>query len=42
MIWSYWGAPVILDNFKINKLVQADYEKNTVQYKNYIEACWEK
>ena len=32
------GAPVILDNFKINKLVQADYEKNTVQYKNYIEA----
>ena len=32
------GAPIILDNFKINNLVQADYEKNTVQYKNYIEA----
>lgn len=32
------GAPVVLDNFKINNLVQADYEKSTVQYKNYIEA----
>ncbi|WP_243281394.1 MBL fold metallo-hydrolase [Clostridium sp. D53t1_180928_C8] len=32
------GAPIILDNFKINNLVQADYEKSTVQYKNYIEA----
>ncbi|MDU4325489.1 MAG: MBL fold metallo-hydrolase [Clostridium celatum] len=32
------GAPIILDNLKINNLVQADYEKNTVQYKNYIEA----
>ena len=32
------GAPIILDNFKISNLVQADYEKNTVQYKNYIEA----
>ena len=32
------GAPIILDNFKINNLVQADYEKSTVQYKNYLEA----
>ena len=32
------GAPIILDNFKIDNLVQADYEKSTVQYKNYIEA----
>ena len=32
------GAPIILDNFKVNNLIQADYEKSTVQYKNYIEA----
>ena len=32
------GAPTILDNFKIKNLIQADYEKDTVQYKNYIEA----
>lgn len=32
------GAPVILDNFHIENLVQADYEKNTVQYKRYLEA----
>lgn len=32
------GAPIILDNFNIKNLVQADYEKNTVQYKNYVEA----
>lgn len=32
------GAPIILENFNVKNLVQADYEKNTVQYKNYIEA----
>lgn len=32
------GAPSILDNFNIKNLIQADYEKDTVQYKNYVEA----
>ena len=32
------GAPTILDNFKIENLIQADYEKDTVHYKNYVEA----
>lgn len=32
------GAPIIIDNFNIKNLVQADYDKETVQYKNYIEA----
>lgn len=32
------SAPIILDKFNIKNLVQADYEKETVQYKNYIEA----
>ena len=32
------SAPMILDNFKIKNLIQANYKKNTIQYKNYIEA----
>lgn len=32
------GAPIILDEFNVKNLVQADYKKKTVQYKNYIEA----
>ena len=32
------SAPVILDNYKVNNLIQADYGKNTVYYENYIEA----
>ncbi|WP_304681452.1 ComEC/Rec2 family competence protein [uncultured Clostridium sp.] len=32
------GAPTILDNFKVDNLIQADYKKGTVQYKNYIKA----
>lgn len=32
------GAPIILDNFTIKNLIQADYKKNTAQYNNYIDA----